>query len=112
MNRAKAAEIQSEPKRKIGRWDTPSAFFCPRGYGECENARACVYPGRCGRGQSEDISPTITKIPLRAEVRDMLTAADCYESNARRHDEEAERLRTLAKQAREQSANLMRMANL
>lgn len=25
-----------------------SAFACPRGYGECEDARTCVYPGRCG----------------------------------------------------------------
>lgn len=25
-----------------------AAFYCPHGYGECEDARACVYPGRCG----------------------------------------------------------------
>ena len=27
---------------------TETAFNCPRGYGECEDAHACVYPGRCG----------------------------------------------------------------
>lgn len=26
---------------------TPVAFACPRSYGECENARECIYPGRC-----------------------------------------------------------------
>lgn len=29
-------------------FNAPVAFNCPRGYGECEDARACVYPGRCG----------------------------------------------------------------
>ncbi len=84
MNRARAAEIQSEPKRKIGRWNT----------------------------DTPDIAPTIAKIPLRAEVRDMLTAADLYEQSARKHDEESERLRELAKQARTQAMNLERMAGL
>ncbi len=58
------------------------------------------------------IAPHIAKIPLRAEVRNLNMAAEAYEANARRHDEEAERLRELAKQAREQSDNLTRMANL
>ena len=26
-----------------------SMFYCPLGYGECENANGCVYPGRCPR---------------------------------------------------------------
>lgn len=30
----------------------PVAFVCPKGYGECENAGACVYPGRCWKGGS------------------------------------------------------------
>ena len=25
-------------------------FYCPKGYGECEDAGGCVYPGRCSRG--------------------------------------------------------------
>jgi hypothetical protein len=28
----------------------PSLFYCPHGYGECENAGGCVYPYRCSRG--------------------------------------------------------------
>lgn len=32
-----------------------TAFYCPRGYGECENARACVYPGRCGKRVETEI---------------------------------------------------------
>lgn len=31
-----------------------SAFACPRGYGECENARECVYPGRCHQPRTMD----------------------------------------------------------
>lgn len=27
--------------------DCPTYFQCPKGYGECENAQTCVYPGRC-----------------------------------------------------------------
>ena len=27
-------------------------FTCPKGYGECENARECVYPGRCAPRKS------------------------------------------------------------
>jgi hypothetical protein len=22
-------------------------FLCPKGYGECEDAQECIYPGRC-----------------------------------------------------------------
>jgi hypothetical protein len=25
------------------------SFSCPKGYGECEDNRACQYPGRCNR---------------------------------------------------------------
>jgi hypothetical protein len=60
----------------------------------------------------DNVAPHIAKIPLRVEYRALLQAAEAYEHNARRHDEEAERLRTLAKQAREQGENLKSKANL
>ncbi|KKN11875.1 hypothetical protein LCGC14_1022220 [marine sediment metagenome] len=28
----------------------PKAFYCPQGYGECEAANGCCYPGRCSQG--------------------------------------------------------------
>jgi hypothetical protein len=30
--------------------DKAYMFYCPHGYGECENANGCCYPGRCSRG--------------------------------------------------------------
>lgn len=44
------------------------------------------------------------------ECQAMLNAATAYEMHAQHLDEEAERLRTLARQAREQEANLRKMA--
>lgn len=61
---------------------------------------------------NDEIAPHIAKIPLRAEVRDMLRCADLYEHSARMHDEESERLRELAKQARAQAVNLTKVADL
>ncbi len=35
-----------------GRSAGSMAFYCPNGYGECEDAQACCYPGRCSQGCS------------------------------------------------------------
>ncbi len=60
----------------------------------------------------DDASIHLIKIPIRAEYRALLQAAEAYEMHARLVDEEAERLRTLARQAREQGENLRQVANL
>lgn len=31
-------------------------FKCPRGYGECENAGQCCYPGRCGARAADAVA--------------------------------------------------------
>ncbi len=73
-----------------GRWDTPS-----------------------------DISPAVVKIPLRAEVRDMMIAAKLYDeqADAARNQAEAllkraDYLEQLARDGRQVAENLTRMANL
>src|SRR6185369_11275774 len=53
----------------------------------------------------DNVGPHIAKIPLRAEYRALMQAAEAYEANA-------ERLKLLAKQARDQAANLKSKANL
>jgi len=54
---------------------------------------------------SDDVAPHIAKIPLPAEYRALMQAAEAYEANA-------ERLKLLAQQAREQAENLKTQANL
>lgn len=77
-------------------------------FGECS---------RCGESHQDDLdcadlAPYIAKIPLRAEYRDIMQCAELYEESARKHDEESERLRTLARQAKDQAENLRVKAGL
>ncbi len=113
----------STPK---GRWATPSdnAGCDQCGTNDREpGSRLCRF---CRETQRPDVAPHIAKIPLRAEVRDMLIAAKLYDEQADRcrnkaegyadfvkyYHEEADRLEQLARDARAQSENLERMANL
>ena len=69
---------------------------------------SCILDGEVAKLSGEinqEIGPHIVKIPLRVEYRALLQAAAAYEANA-------ERLRLLAQQAREQAANLKSQANL
>lgn len=42
--------------------------FCPRGYGECEHAGGCVYPGRC-RAELDDSAKRLLKAADLMETR-------------------------------------------
>ena len=62
-------------------------------------------PARAEIVVADDVPPHIVKIPLRAEYRALLQAADAYENNA-------VRLLKLAREARDQAQNLKSIANL
>lgn len=48
-----------------------AAFNCPRGYGECENERGCVYPGRCG-ARREATPTALPELLVNAEEKGSL----------------------------------------
>jgi hypothetical protein len=60
----------------------------------------------------DDVAATIAKAPARAQYRELMQVSELYYEQAARHQGEADRLRQLASQSKEQAENLKRQANL